>query len=195
MNFWIGCAVWSYKDWIGDLYPAGSRPTEFLQLYSRRLTTVEGNTTFYAVPDRDTVARWAAQTPDGFKFCLKLPRTLTHQGLLKPSIPGALNFLEQMSGLGDRLGPIFAQLPPNYGPTCLDDLIAFLDAWSQSDAQLALEVRHPVWFQEPHAEQLTKVLEQLGIGRVLLDTRPIYNGPDDPHLLSSRRKPKLPLQL
>lgn len=195
MNFRLGCAIWSYKGWVGDLYPPASRPTEFLQLYSHRLTTVEGNTTFYATPDKDTVARWVAQTPSGFEFCLKLPRALTHQGLLKPSIPGALSFLNQMRGLGDRLGPIFAQLPPSYAPAVLDDLTTFLDAWPRSEAPLALEVRHPDWFQEPYASQLTTVLEQLGVARVMLDTRPIYSGPDDPQVQSERRKPKLPLQL
>ena len=46
-QFYIGCAIWSYKDWVGDLFPPGSKSGELLGLYSRRLTTVEGNTTFY----------------------------------------------------------------------------------------------------------------------------------------------------
>lgn len=48
MNFRLGCAVWSYKGWVGDFYPQRSRPTKFLHLYSQRLTAVEGNTTFYS---------------------------------------------------------------------------------------------------------------------------------------------------
>jgi uncharacterized protein YecE (DUF72 family) len=195
MNFRLGCAVWSYKGWVGDFYPQATRPSEFLNLYSHRMTTVEGNTTFYALPKRDTVARWVAQTPPGFEFCLKLPRDLTHQGLLQPSIPGALSFLEHMRGLGDRLGPIFAQLPSSYEPALLDDLTTFLRAWPRSEAPLALEVRHPDWFKEPYASQLTTVLEQLGVGRVMLDTRPIYSGPDEPQVRAERHKPKLPLQL
>jgi len=193
-NFFLGCAVWAYKGWVGDLYPPNSRSTDFLHLYSRRFTTVEGNTTFYAVPDAGTIARWVADTPSGFVFCPKLPRDLTHQPALQPSIPGAFQFLQRMQGLGGRLGPIFAQLPPHYGPTLLDDLIAFLRAWPRSEASLALEVRHPDWFREPHASTLTIALERLGIGRVLLDSRPIYNGPDDPRIATERRKPKLPLQ-
>jgi len=193
-HFFLGCAVWAYKGWIGDLYPPNSRQADFLRLYGQRLTAVEGNTTFYAVPDRDTVARWAADTPPGFAFCPKLPRDLTHKNALQPSIPGALQFLEQMQGLGDRLGPIFAQLPPHYGPALLDGLTAFLTAWPRSEAPLAVEVRHPDWFREPHASTLTTVLERLGVGRVLLDSRPIYDGPDDPQVSVERRKPKLPLQ-
>lgn len=194
MNFFLGCAVWSYKDWVGNFYPAKSRQSEFLRLYSQRLTTVEGNTTFYAIPDKNTVARWAEQTPPEFQFCLKLPKELTHNGLLQPSISGSLNFLEQMRGLGDRLGPIFAQLPPSYSPELFDDLSNFLTAWPHSEAQLALEVRHRDWFTKPHAEKLTNLLENLGVGRVLLDSRPIYSGPNDPQVQLERRKPHLPLQ-
>lgn len=193
MNFRLGCAVWSYKGWVGDFYPAGSRAAEFLRLYSQRLTTVEGNTTFYAVPNADTVARWAAETPLGFKFCLKLPRDITHQGLLEPHIPDALSFISRMQDLGDRLGPIFAQLPPRYSPDAIDDLTIFLNALREK-ASLALEVRHPDWFQEPYASQLTALLQPLGIGRVLLDSRPIYNAPDDPQIHSERRKPQLPVE-
>ena len=194
MNFLIGCAVWAYKGWVGELYPPGTRNTDFLHLYSRRFTTVEGNTTFYAIPNPETINRWVAQTPANFKFCLKLPKTITHQGLLQPNIPAALQFLEDMSLLGQRLGPMFAQLPPSYSPQLLDDLTAFLAAWPCTDAPLALEVRHREWFQEPHASNLTTLLTKLNVGRVLLDTRPIYTGDDDPQLYSERRKPQVPVQ-
>jgi uncharacterized protein YecE (DUF72 family) len=193
-HFYLGCAVWAYKGWLGDFFPAGSRAADFLRLYSQRLTAVEINATFYGVPSRDTVMRWAEETPAGFQFCPKLPRDLTHQGLLQPSIPHALTFGTLMQALSDRLGPIFMQLPPQYGPTMLNDLSAFLSAWPQHEIPLAVEVRHPDWFREPHTQALTALLEKLGVGRVLLDTRPIYDGPDDPQITTERRKPKLPLQ-
>ncbi|UKO98056.1 DUF72 domain-containing protein [Nostoc sp. UHCC 0870] len=194
MNFFIGCAVWAYKGWLGELYPQGTRATEFLRLYSRRFTCVEGNTTFYAIPNVETVNRWATETPPGFEFCLKLPRDITHQGLLAPYIPAALDFLAEMRPLGKHLGPIFAQLPPSYSPASIDDLARFLEAWPRQESPLALEVRHPDWFREPHTSNLTQLLETLGVGRVLLDSRPIYSGDDDPQLQSERRKPKVPLQ-
>ena len=181
-NFYLGCAVWAYKGWLGDFFPASSRAADFLRLYSQRLTAVEINATFYGVPSRDTVTRWAEETPPGFQFCPKLPRDLTHRGLLQPSIPHALTFGKLMQTLGDRLGPIFVQLPPQYGPTMLNDLHAFLSAWPREEIPLAVEVRHLDWFREPHAHALTSLLESLGVGRVLLDTRPIYEGPDDPQI-------------
>ncbi len=194
MNFLIGCAVWAYKGWIGELYPKGSKAAEFLTLYTQRFTTVEGNTTFYSVPDQETVKNWASQMPPGFELCPKLPRQLTHNGLLQPSIPGALEFLAQMQALGKHLGPIFAQLPPSYEPTALEDLTAFLSAWPRSEAPLALEVRHPDWFKEPHASNLNARLQQLGIGRVVLDTRPAYTGSANYSQPLEPRKPKVPMQ-
>ncbi|MGE5660474.1 MAG: DUF72 domain-containing protein [Actinomycetota bacterium] len=192
MNFLIGCAVWAYKGWVGEFYPPKTRPADFLNLYSRRFTAVEGNTTFYAVPNAETVTRWAMETPPGFEFCLKLPRDLTHNGLLQPAISDALKFLEQMQPLGKRLGPIFAQLPPSYEPELLDDLVAFLEAWPRTEVPLALEVRHRNWFKEPHASNLTTILEQLGVGRVLLDSRPVYIAGKS-QSLQAEKKPNLPV--
>src|ERR1043165_6160303 len=94
--FHIGCAVWGYKDWIGELFPRGSKQGDFLTLYSRRLTTVEGNTTFYAIPKPEIVTRWANETPEGFRFCLKLPREISHEGPLTAQIEPTRAFVERM---------------------------------------------------------------------------------------------------
>lgn len=194
----MGCAVWAFKDWVGNFYPAGSRAANFLQLYSERLMCVEGNTTFYSVPAPTMVQRWAEHTPDDFRFCLKLPRTVTHDGPLMAQLPVALSFLELTRGLGRRLGPFMAQLPPRYSPAAIDDLASFLTAWPRQSAPIAVEVRHMDWFQGQPAAQLTALLTRLGVGRVLLDTRPIYaweaEGDADPQRQSNRRKPKVPLQ-
>ncbi|BAZ43636.1 hypothetical protein NIES4102_06370 [Chondrocystis sp. NIES-4102] len=195
MNFYLGCAVWSYKEWVGNLYPPKTKAADFLSLYSRRFTTVEGNTTFYAIPSLATIAKWIAQTPVGFKFCPKLYRQYTHQGLLSPHIAKTLDFLQIMANLGDRLGTIFIQLPPSYTPEYFEDLTQFLTPCSQSGLALALEVRHQNWFCDPYRDRLQSLLTRLNISTVLLDTRPIYNCPDDPQLNIERRKPQVPLQV
>lgn len=196
MTFKIGCAIWAYKGWVGNLFPASSSPSKFLQLYSQRLSTVECNATFYSIPSPEAVKRWATETPPNFEFCPKLPRSFTHEGALRPKIEAALRFIELiMQGLGpERLGAIFAQLPPSYGPQFFQDLEAFLQGIQGSGVDLAVEVRHPQWFQPAHAERLNELLARLNMGRVLLDSRPIYECPDDPQLTSERRKPRLPLQ-
>ncbi len=193
-KFFLGCAVWAYRDWIGAFYPSGSQPRDFLRLYGERLTAVEGNTTFYSVPGPEMIERWSQEMPAKFQFCPKLPRDITHAGALEPLIPQALDFIERMAPLGDRLGPIFAQLPPWYGPDKRADLKIFLDAWPYQQIPLALEVRHRAWFNPGPFEILKPMLEQHHVGRVLLDTRAIYDGADDPQRDSQRKKPNLPLQ-
>ncbi|MEX0270412.1 DUF72 domain-containing protein [Leptolyngbyaceae cyanobacterium UHCC 1019] len=197
-HFFIGCALWGYKGWLGELFPHGSPASKFLQLYSQRFTAVEGNTTFYSVPDAKTVTRWAAETPADFQFCPKLPKQVTHIGLLQPQVIQVQQFVERMQGLATanetRSGPIFAQLPPSYSPDNFQDLQAFLTAIAREKAEFALEVRHPDWFKPPHSQKLTDLLQQLGLGRVLLDTRPIYEVPDDSQLHSERKKPRVPVE-
>ena len=194
-NFYLGCAIWSYKEWIGNLYPLKTKPADFLSLYSRRFTTVEGNTTFYAIPSEATIQKWVSQTPAEFKFCPKLNRNITHRGLLSPKIEDAINFLNRMSGLRDRLGTTFIQLPPSYSTQYFTDLTEFLTGCSKSGLSLAVEVRHLDWFQNEWSDRLDDLLTSLNIARVLLDTRPIYNCPDNPQALSNRQKPKVPLLL
>jgi uncharacterized protein YecE (DUF72 family) len=191
----LGCAVWSHKGWVGQLFPEGTPSRLYLDLYSRTLHAVEGNTTFYATPDPETLQRWAEATPEGFHFCPKLPKVYSHEGPLLDTLPGALDFGRLMQQhLGSRLGPIFLQLPPAYSPRRLLDLTAFLQGWPHTELPLAVEVRNPEWFADPYQRRLGRLLASLNAGRVLLDTRPIYQCPDDPQLAAERRKPELPLQ-
>jgi uncharacterized protein YecE (DUF72 family) len=105
-------------------------------------------------------------------------------------------FVERMRGLGERLGPMFLQLPPAFGPGHLKQLQAFLDFWPE-DLRLAVEVRHPEFYQEPHATNLNALLSQYHVARVLMDTRPIRSGTaNEKQVLQAReRKPDLPLQV
>jgi uncharacterized protein YecE (DUF72 family) len=196
MRFYLGCAVWAYKGWLGDLFPPGTKSTDFLRLYSRQLTTVEGNTTFYAVPDAATVARWQSETPEGFTFCPKLHRDISHEGPLALRLAQAQAFAERMRGLGSRLGPCFLQLPPGYSAAQLDDLEQFLTAWP-ADVALAVEVRHSSYYRAPGEQQLMALLERYSVGRVLMDVRPLELGPlpgaeEDLHAARDR-KPLVPL--
>lgn len=194
MSFYLGCAVWSYPGWVGNFYPPKTAAKHFLTLYSERLTAVEGNTTFYAIPDNKTIIRWREQTPSGFKFCLKFPQTVTHQGRLLNKVEQGIEFIQQVKPLGDRLGPLLLQLPPNYSPNYLDDLSEFLTILFQENLPLSVEVRHPDWFTIEGEKTLNHILKKQGIGRVILDSRPIYQK-NSSEIIQSRRKPNLPLHL
>ena len=192
-RFYLGCAVWSFAGWVDSFYPAGARSRDFLRLYGERMTAVEGNTTFYATPTPETVTRWASETPQSFRFCPKLPRAVTHEGALTPHLAEALRFLERMQLLGERLGPLFLQLPATYGPTNLPDLRRFLQSWPIASAPLHVEVRHGGFYIDEQRAALNNMLAELSVGRVVLDTRPIYQERDDPLIQQERRKPRLPL--
>lgn len=172
MNLFIGCPIWSYKGWVGNFYPAGTKPPEFLREYARRLTAIEGNTTFYALPPEKTIENWAAETPATFRFCAKVPKAISHAGGLAQGIERAAEFVRFMRPLGERLGPMFLQLPPSYGPQKLPDLEAFLAAWPD-EARLGVEVRHAGWFEAPNHDRLMGLLRERSMARVVIDTRPI----------------------
>lgn len=201
MNFYIGCPIWSWKGWVGNFYPEGTKPSEFLREYTRRLTTVEGNTTFYAIPAQKTLEGWIEEMPPTFHFCPKVPKAISHEGKLMDNIERAREFINIMSQLGARLGPMFLQLPPRYSPKLLGDLQAFLAAWPR-EVRLAVEVRHLDWFDAPHDEALNELLTQHNMARVTIDTRPIRDLNGDEILAGSvyqtlvearERKPDVPV--
>jgi len=195
-NFYIGCAIWAYKDWVGDLFPPGSKSGDLLALYSRRLTTVEGNTTFYATPKAEVVQRWANETPATFRFCFKLPREISHEGPLAAQIEATRAFIDRMAPLGEHLGPFFLQLPPGYRADEIGDLERWLAAWPR-ERRLAVEVRHSAWYEPPGELALMELLERYGAGRVVMDVRPLDAGPlpgADVDLQAARdRKPDVPM--
>ena len=197
--FYIGCPMWGYKEWVGNFFPPRTPQSDFLRLYSQRLTAVEGNTTFYAVPDTETVARWRSETPDTFRFCFKIPREISHEPRLDMKKSELQAFLARMQPLGERLGPFFLQLPPAFGSQQIDQLAAFLAYWpnSQGSPRLAVEVRHLDFYKEPHTSTLDTLLGEHAAARVIMDTRPIRTGPaKEQQILQAReRKPDLPLHI
>ena len=194
--FFIGCPMWGNKEWVGNFFPAHTHAKDFLHLYSQRLSTVEGNTVFYALPSSETIARWCQETPPAFRICPKVLRSISHEASLEKSRDQTLLFVERMRGLGTRLGPIFIQLPPAFGPKKIAQLQAFLAFWP-TDVRLAVEVRHPDFFKEPHTTTLNTLLSQYQVAWVIMDTRPIRVGTEEEQqvLQARERKPNLPLQV
>ncbi len=184
MNLYLGCPIWSFKGWVGNFYPDGTKAADYLREYAKRLTTIEGNTTFYAVPARKTLEQWVAETPDSFRFCPKIPKAISHEGRLTDNIEKARGFVDAMRQLDSRLGPMFLQLPPRFSPKLIGDLEAFLSAWA-GDVRLAVEVRHLDWFDSPHDEALDALLAERNMARVTIDTRPIRSLQGDAILAGS----------
>jgi uncharacterized protein YecE (DUF72 family) len=185
--------MWGLKEWVGTLFPAGSKQRDFLALYSRRFTAVEGNTTFYGLPDRTTLERWRAETPVGFKFCLKFPQTISHHKRLREAQAETERFCDGLQLLGERCGPAFLQLPPSFSKRNLPALALYLAALP-TDFRYAVEVRHLDFFTTPGEGELDAVLRQHRIARVLLDARGLRSAEPDDAVTSAaqERKPKVP---
>jgi uncharacterized protein YecE (DUF72 family) len=192
-KLYIGCAVWSFSGWIGDIFPTGTRSKKYLHVYSHYFPTVEGNTTFYAVPQPKIIDRWYNETPADFRFCLKLPRDYTHSGLLWPQLQKSFAFLDLVSNLQEKLGMVFLQLPPKYHAGYFDDLADFLVELAAENIPLGLEVRHPDWFEAENAADLHDLLVHTQVDRVILDTQAIYRSASDPNLPFICKKPDVPL--
>ncbi len=165
-QFFIGTMGWSYADWVGPFFPAGARPNQYLSEFARRFDCVELDTTFYAVPRDSAVRGWDAATPPGFRFAAKLPREITHDRGLQDAEPVLHRFLHAMSPLGDKLGPLLAQLPPDFHAT--DDnqqaLRAFLRALPP-EYPFAAEFRHRSWL----TDETLDLLRQHGVAWTLID--------------------------
>jgi uncharacterized protein YecE (DUF72 family) len=158
----IGTAGWSIPRAVADGFPGdGSHLTR----YARVLNCAEINSSFYRSHRPEVYARWAAQTPPGFRFAVKVPRTITHEQRLRASRVALTRFIAEVSGLGDRLATLLVQLPPSMSfearpVRTFFDLLARLYGGA-----VVCEPRHATWF-EPAADRL---LVKLKVGRVAAD--------------------------
>ncbi len=176
-RYYLGCGVWNHKAWAGSLYAESVRSDEFLTQYASVFNTVEGNSTFYAVPSEDTLAGWRSRTPEGFRFCFKFPRAISHQKRLRDVQQETEQFLARLDTIHDRLGPLFLQLPPAFGPDSLPRLDEYLGKLPDSFSY-AVEVRHPAFFYTTAGDDLAALLEDRSASRVILDGRSIAT-PDE----------------
>jgi hypothetical protein len=146
MHFVVGTSGYSYPKWKGSFYPKKLPQKEMLSYYSQRFCSVEINTTFRALPEVSVLESWAQQVPDGFRFVLKAPQTISHHKRLKNAEDDVDCLLRAASALQERRGPLLFQLPPNFKKD-LPRLEAFLGHVGPV-AQAAFEFRHQSWFAD-----------------------------------------------
>lgn len=143
---WIGTSGYNYPEWKGSFYPPDLPTAKMLPYYAERFATVEINYTFYRMPTEKLVAGWAAQTPSPYRLTLKAPRRITHDSRLKGCGDLVRGFCRVAGTLGEKLGALLFQLPPN-----LKQDRALLDAFLDElppKAPAAFEFRHPSWFSD-----------------------------------------------
>lgn len=192
LPYFLGCPSWSENAWREYLYPEDARPNDFLGLYSQVFNAVEGNTTFYARPAPATVERWAQIMPGHFRFTAKFPGDISHGGDLREQLTSAESFVQLLSPLGERISPLWLQLPATFAPQRLAELAGFIDGLQRP---LAVEVRHAEFFARGDAERrLNRLLLDRGVERICLDPRALFSCTSTtPAVLHAQsKKPRVP---
>jgi uncharacterized protein YecE (DUF72 family) len=166
----VGIGGWTFPPWRGVFYPEGLRQKDELAWASRRLRTLEINSTFQSFQTPATFARWAAETPEGFTFTVKASRLCTNRRELAGAGEAVARFLGQgLEALDDRLGPILWQFMPTktFDP---DDFAAFLallpDQLAGRPLRHAVEARHASF----HDPRFLGLCEARGVAVCLVDS-------------------------
>ena len=140
---YLGAMGWSYNFW--PIYNDASS-TEYLHRYSESFNSVEVNNTFYRIPRKSSVENWNQQTPDGFKFAVKIPQNISHSSAPNYDPEKLDVFLDHIKPFGDKLGPLLLQLPPRLSSDHGEQLDTLLE--QLQGFRVAVEFRHKDWFKE-----------------------------------------------
>ena len=168
-KIYAGCAKWGRKEWVGNLYPEGTKDKEFLDHYVQHFNAIELNSTFYGT--KKVVAEtWSKKAVPGFKFCPKFFRTISHYKRLRGAEEVTEAFLYIMSSFGDNLGPSFLQMPDNFKPSRFQELENYMSQLPE-DVPIAVELRHTDWFTDENAaNELFQMMTSYKKGMVITDT-------------------------
>jgi uncharacterized protein YecE (DUF72 family) len=151
---WIGTSGYNYPEWKGSFYPSDLPTAKMLPYYAERFPTVEINYTFYRMPNEKLLSGWAAQTPTPYKLTLKAPRRITHDNRLRNCGDLVRGFCQTAGTLGDKLGALLFQLPPNLKKD-LTVFDAFLEDLPPKVCG-AFEFRNASWLDEEVFDRLAR---------------------------------------
>jgi uncharacterized protein YecE (DUF72 family) len=164
----VGCAKWGRPEWIGKLYPKGTKEADFLQEYAKHFNCIEFNAMFYRIFSKAAIENWVNKVGKEFIFCPKFNNSITHIQRLKNAEEATGNFLSAISNFGKHLGPCFLQLSDNFGPKNFDLLKAYLQSLPK-DLEVFIEVRHKDWYTKGNAALLFGMLNEEDFGSVITD--------------------------
>ncbi|MFZ5551882.1 MAG: DUF72 domain-containing protein [Bacteroidota bacterium] len=167
-EFFVGCAKWGRPDWVGKIYPRGTKAGDFLDAYARQFNCIEFNAIYYRLPTKQEVQKWKKKAGSNFKFCPKFTDVITHVKRLKNASVEVDAFLEILYEFGDQLGPVFLMPHPQMGAKHAETILQFLDALPK-DIDVFTEFRHEEWYTKPHFETMFTDLEKRKQGVVITD--------------------------
>jgi uncharacterized protein YecE (DUF72 family) len=169
-SIYLGTSAFTAAGWEKVFYPAGLKPTEYLSYYATKFQTVEIDSTFYCTPSTATVTGWKNKTPESFIIAAKVPQEITHERCLLECDKEFKIFVETMSILGSRLGPLLLQFPYfntevfQSGVQFLSRLKAFFQKLPK-DKKFAVEIRNKRWIKP----QFLDLLREYNVAFVLQD--------------------------
>jgi uncharacterized protein YecE (DUF72 family) len=170
-GLFLGTSAFTANGWSGSFYPAGMKPNEYLSFYASKFRTVEIDSTYYGTPSESTVAAWYAKTPEDFLFAAKVPQIITHEKVLADCDGEFGEFVDRMSGLREKLGPLLLQFPKfskyefKSSNEFIERLRTFLPKAPRQN-RLVVEIRNPLWLNE----KLLETLREHHVALALTDT-------------------------
>lgn len=195
-SYHLGGTGWSIPEWVGTFYKKGSKPDQFLTQYASVFNTVEGNTTFYRVPDEQTIRKWTESVPSQFKFCFKFPKEITHIKRLHNIEHEVLDFVGRFEDVRTKLGPFMIQLPESFGVNELSKLEEVLSIVPKT-MSYGVEVRNAAFFDHGKNEhRLNQLLKSYAVDRIYFDTRKLHQtqSTESSIVEAKRKKPKVPIR-
>jgi uncharacterized protein YecE (DUF72 family) len=168
-KIYVGCPVWGDKRFVGKIYPKGTKAKDFLKVYSTKFNAIELNATGYGIPSYADVEAWKNEVVDGFVFCPKVSRPISHVSPLAKDKAALKLFCNNMYAFAEHLGTVFLQLPPYFSSQRLPELLKFFDQWDKT-LPLHVELRHPDWFENREIlDTLFEAMRERNIGTVITD--------------------------
>lgn len=146
-NLYIGCSGFYNNDWKGTLYPEDAKSKDFLILYSKEFNCVEINSTFYRKPTAKTLMKWFNETPEDFRFFIKIPKTISHEKRMKDTKEEITAFCEHIQAhLKGKVSGFLYQFPPSFKNNAenLEIILENID----SNYLTVIEFRHESWWND-----------------------------------------------
>ena len=113
---YLGATGWGNREWVGEWYPTRTKQADYLIPYAKQFGTLEFNSTHYRIPNLGQVEKWYANAASDFLFCPKVPQVISHYQRLQGAPDATEEFLHNIRAFKEKLGPVFMQMPDNYGP-------------------------------------------------------------------------------
>ncbi len=167
---YIGCTGWSMKEWVGRVYPTGTKAADYFKYYATQFNTIELNTTHYRIPTISTVKKWVETATDDFRFCPKIFQRISHsKDLGLSSTNNIIDTKEAYLHFEEKMGCCFMQLPPFFGADRIGMIERFLNKFP-AEIPLAIELRHESWFENrKEANDIYQLFESRKIATVITD--------------------------